>query len=254
MTRAPAELNDHAESYERSFPYYEENRIVHAAYGDRIAQFIAGRKLRSVLSLGIGHAEVARSILGQFSGGPLERYVIVDGAEKIIESFRRSLPQCPPGLELIEGFFETFEYPAHFDVIEAGFIFEHVDDPGLILRRLHRFLAPGARLFIAVPNARSLYRLLGHHAGLLPDMYALSPADIALGHKRYFDVDSLTSLVKEAGYLVDKTEGMLLKPFTTGQLAKLDLSPAIWRAMQTVAADYPHISNAIYMEATSLCA
>jgi hypothetical protein len=82
-------------------------------------------------------------------------------------------------------------------------------------------------------------------------MYALSPADIALGHKRYFDVDSLAALVREAGYRVEKTEGMLLKPFTTGQLARLDLSPAIWRAMQTVAVDYPAISNAICMEATA---
>ena len=66
----------------------------------------------------------------------------------------------PPGLELLQGFFETFEHPARFDIIEAGFILEHVDDPAVVLKRLHQFLAPGGRIFIAVPNARSLHRLL----------------------------------------------------------------------------------------------
>ncbi|MGO8754180.1 MAG: methyltransferase domain-containing protein [Gallionellaceae bacterium] len=251
MSQVAKKLDGHAMAYDCSFPYYEENRIVHAAYGDRIAQHIAERKLRSVLSLGIGHSEVARRILDQFNNAQLKRYVIVDGAPKIIDSFRQSLAQLPRGLELIEGFFESFTYPSRFDVIEAGFILEHVDDPALILRRLHQFLAPGARLFIAVPNARSLHRLLGHHAGLLRDMYALSPADIALGHKRYFDVSSLAALVQDAGFRIERTEGMLLKPFTTEQLGKLDLPPAIWRALQTVAADYPAISNAIYIEATA---
>ena len=52
MSQVAKKLDGHAMAYDCSFPYYEENRIVHAAYGDRIAQHIAERKLRSVLSLG----------------------------------------------------------------------------------------------------------------------------------------------------------------------------------------------------------
>lgn len=92
--------------------------------------------------------------------------MIVDGAPQIIKSFCSSLEVIPQGLELIEGWFETFKYPIRFEVIEAGFILEHVDDPRLVLTRLHQFLEPNGRIFIAVPNARSLHRLLGREANL----------------------------------------------------------------------------------------
>ncbi len=245
------QLDSYVKSYTSEFPYSEENHLMLATYGERIARYIHGHQAGAALSLGIGYVEVARCILGKLSNGPLKRYVVVDGAPQIIEGFRRSLEPIPEGLELIEGFFETFLPGGQFDVIEAGFILEHVDDPALVLGRLHQFLSPGGRIFIAVPNACSLHRQLGHMAGLLEDMYALSPSDLALGHKRYFDLDTISALVHRAGFKIDKTKGLFLKPFTTAQLGSLNLSPAVWQSLMNVASNYPEISNAIYLEVTA---
>lgn len=251
MTTARAlELDGHVKAYTPSFPHYLENQIVHAAYGKQVADHVVSCGATKVLSLGIGHSDVARPILELLNSRRIARYLIVDGSPAIIDEFRKGLSALPDGLEVLQGFFETFECSDRFDVIEAGFIFEHVDSPLLILKRLHQFMAPGARLFIAVPNARSLHRLLGHEAGLLADMYALSDADRALGHQRYFDVDSLHKLVADAGFRVEKTEGMLIKPFTTGQMSRLDLPPTVWQALQRVARGYPELSNAICVEVT----
>jgi|JI9StandDraft_1071089.scaffolds.fasta_scaffold16504_3 SAM-dependent methyltransferase len=244
------ELDGHAKAYESTFPHYRENQIVHVAYGHRVARHIEACGAQKVLSLGIGHSDVARPILELLTRQRISRYVIVDGSPVIIDNFRMSLPVVPAGLDLIEGFFETFDPVERFDVIEAGFVFEHVDDPMFILKRLHALLTPGARLFIAVPNARSLHRTLGHEAGLLPDLFELSNADRALGHQRYFDVPSLHALVTTAGFRIESTEGMLLKPFTTSQMAQLQLSDSIWAALQVVAREYPELSNAICLEAT----
>lgn len=242
-------LDSHKQSYTNNFPHFEENRMTHAAYGERVAQLIRGHGLSSALSLGIGHTEVAQRILSLLHTGPLNRYTIVEGAPEILADYQASLDPLPDGLELIEGLFETFTYPERFQLIEAGFVLEHVDDPAQVLTRLHDFLAPGGRVVIAVPNARSLHRLIGHMAGLLADVYALSPADLALGHKRYFDLALLAELVRASGYEITRTEGMLLKPFTTAQLGSLNLAPAMWDAFLQVAAPYPDISNAIYLEA-----
>jgi SAM-dependent methyltransferase len=244
-------LDQYTQSYTTAFPHFEENFITHVAYGERIAQYIQSHSVHAALSLGIGHTEVARRLLAELTSGSVERYVVVDGAPQMIADFRRSMDTIPDGLELIEGYFETFTVPGCFDVIEAGFIFEHVDDPSLVLNRLHQFLAPGGRIFIAVPNARSLHRLLGHEAGLLEDMYVLSPSDRALGHKRYFDLETISALVHEAGFKIGRVEGLFLKPFTTSQLSSLDLPPTIWQALLKTSADYPEISNAIYVEATA---
>jgi SAM-dependent methyltransferase len=245
------QLDNYVKSYTSEFPYSEENYLMLAAYGERLAQYIQKHEVGSALSLGIGYVEVARRLLAELASGVLERYVVVDGAPQIIADFRRSIDIMPDGLELIEGYFETFTAPGRFDVIEAGFILEHVDEPSFVLNRLHQFLAPGGRIFIAVPNACSLHRLIGHKAGLLEDMYALSPSDLALGHKRYFDLQTLSGLVRDTGFKIGKVEGLFLKPFTTSQLSSLDLSPAIWQALLEVSTGYPEISNAIYIEVTA---
>jgi 2-polyprenyl-3-methyl-5-hydroxy-6-metoxy-1,4-benzoquinol methylase len=245
-------LDRHAQAYSKAFPYFEENRIVHEDYGRRIAQRIKALQLRQVLSLGVGHSEVARPILQMLSEGGIRRYVIVDAAATILNDFGKSIEPHPAGLSLIESYFEEFDDAAGFDAIEAGFVLEHVDDPAAILMRLRRLLHPEGRLFVAVPNACSLHRLLGHHAGLLPDLYALSDADMALGHMRYFDVPRLTELAQSCGWRIESTAGLLLKPFTTGQLAKLDLASHVWRALQVVAEPYPEISNSFSME-LSIC-
>ena len=212
------------------------------------------RGARQILSLGIGHTEVARPLLELLRKGQIDRYVIVDAAPAIVASFREQMAPLPAGLQLVEALFEEVaESLGLFDAIEAGFILEHVDDPSLVLRRMRRFIAPAGRMFVAVPNARSLHRLLGHEAGLLDDVFTLSDADRALGHQRYFDVESLSALAEQNGWRVDAQAGLLLKPFTTGQLAALDLSPAVWRALQALAAPYPEISNAFCME-LSVCA
>jgi SAM-dependent methyltransferase len=150
----------------------------------------------------------------------------------------------------VQSYFEEYEPPSAVDVVEMGFVLEHVDDPALLLRRYGRFLAPGGLLAIAVPNARSLHRLVGQRAGLLADLFQLSEHDLALGHRRYFDLDSLRRLVLDAGLRVAACEGILLKCLPTGQLARLGLGAGVLEAFCEIGAGYPEIANAIYLEAS----
>jgi len=135
-------------------------------------------------------------------------------------------------------------------VIEMGFILEHVDDPDEVLTRYRGFLRAGGNLFMAVPNAKSLHRLIGHRAGLLDDMYRLSEDDLQLGHKRYFDCTAFTQLALRCGLKVVSIEGLFLKPFTTNQLASLNLDAEIWQALYNIGGPFPEISNAVMIEAT----
>src|SRR5437016_4508837 len=124
-----------------------------------------------------------------------------------------------------------------------GFVLEHVDDPGVIVRQFSRYLSPGGTMFIAVPNARSLHRLIGHEAGLLDNLGRLSAEDMQLGHQRYFDYGSLCRLVLESGMKIVNTEGILLKPMTTGQLRSLNLPPAIVEGLLKAGVNHPEICN-----------
>ncbi|MBB5203976.1 SAM-dependent methyltransferase [Inhella inkyongensis] len=239
-------LDQHAGAFAPGFVHYEENRLVHAAYGQRLRAMLAPGQ--AVLSLGVGHQEVGQALLGALRQGQLGRYVLIDAAPSLLQAFAVAQAPLPLGLSLVEAWFESYEDAQGFDLIEAGFVLEHVDDPARLLCHLHGLLKPGGRLCVAVPNALSLHRRLGHAAGLLADCHQLSPADHALGHRRYFDVAGLTELVRSCGWQVECCEGLLLKPFTTAQLDQLTLSPAVWSALQQVAAPYPELSNAFCME------
>jgi SAM-dependent methyltransferase len=246
MSAAPEDL-DGATGYRPDFPYHDENLLMLGWYARRLEATLVARGARRVLSLGIGHRVVSRC-LADLRGRGLDAYTIVEGSAARIDELRAD-GTLGEAVEVVQAYFEDYVPPRALDAVEMGFVLEHVADPAALVGRYAGFLAPGGLLAIAVPNARSLHRLVGHRAGLLDDLYRLSEHDIALGHRRYFDLDSLRRLVEGAGLRVGACEGILLKCLTTSQLARLDLGPRVLEAFCEVGTGFPEIANAIYLEA-----
>ena len=229
-------LNQSEEAYDEHFVL--DNKLMLEWYPHRVVGMAAGD---SMLELGLGHGFTTAFFAQHFG-----RYKVIDGSPEMIERFRNrfGLPQ----VDIVESYFENFDTEERFDNIAMGFVLEHVDDPAAILGRYRRFLKPGGSVFVAVPNSESLHRRFGHAAGMLPDVSLLSAADKDFGHQRYFSLQSLTELVESEGYEVVKAEGIFLKPITTEQMTRLELSPAILRAMLIVGIDYPQLCNAILLK------
>lgn len=232
-------LDTHVAAYQGDNLYDFDNEILLNWYPQRILQHAGAA--RSLLEFGLGHGYTTDIFSRRF-----ERHVVLEGSPAVIRNFRDKHPGCRA--EIVETYFENFETDERFEVIVMGFILEHVDDPLLIVRRFRDFLAPGGRMFLAVPNAEVLNRRLGHVAGLLDDITTLSENDVLLGHKRYYTADSLRAEVAEAGCGVDRLEGIYLKPFTTRQMVSLDLSQDVIDALCTVGVDYPELSCGLLAE------
>lgn len=232
-------LDNHVQAYQGLSIYDFDNTIQLEWYPKRIVQFSEGAA--SLLELGLGHG-ITTGVFEQH----FKRHVVVDASPAVIENFRRKFPHSK--VEIAESYFETFDTPERFDVVVFGYILEHVDDPVAILKHFRRFLAPGGRMFLSVPNAEVLNRKLGHLAGLLPDMQLLSEHDLLLGHKRYYTVESLQKDIRQAGYEVRRLEGIYLKPFTTSQMISLKLDEKVIQALCLAAIDYPELSCGILAE------
>ncbi len=242
-------LDQYVDAYHSDFPFADENLGMLRAYASYFIDSVGDRTHSDVLSLGIGYQIVSQSIVREL-GSRLASYTIVEGSPAVITEFAAQWPlERKP--EVFEAYFESFEPGRTYDAIEMGFVLEHVDDPALIVRRYKRLLKPGGFIGMAVPNARSLHRLIGHEAGLLEDLYMLSAEDRKLGHKRYFDLDSLTQLAKSEGLKIKRARGILMKPVTTGQLRLLEMLPEVKHALYKVADGLPAISNAVYIEAAT---
>jgi 2-polyprenyl-3-methyl-5-hydroxy-6-metoxy-1,4-benzoquinol methylase len=246
VTHDPGDLEG-ATGYGADFPYHDENLVMLDWYASRLERTLRERRARRVLSLGIGHQVVSRR-LSALLGSVVESFTIVEGSQARIDELAAS-GVLAPGVDVVHGYFEDFRPEAALDAVEMGFVLEHVADPASLLARYAGFLAPEGVLAIAVPNARSLHRLIGERAGLIDDLYRLSEHDLAVGHRRYFDRAGLLGLIAGAGLRVTACEGILLKPLTTAQLKRLALDARVMRALCEVGQGYPDIANALYVEA-----
>lgn len=239
-------LNEYKEAYGADFKFNDENLATLDWYSKRMCADIRRNKIETILSLGIGHRIVSQNIAGELSHH-LKRHLILEGAIDIIEDYRKKHGP-PPQVQILHTYFEEFETKERFDAIEAGFVMEHVDDPAKVINHTKQFLKPGGKMYLAVPNASSLHRIIGHEAGMLDNYYKLSKYDLQLGHKRYFDLNSFSKLALDCGLRICNVEGIFLKPVTGDQLTLLNLNPKIWQALLKVGVEFPAICNSIYME------
>jgi 2-polyprenyl-3-methyl-5-hydroxy-6-metoxy-1,4-benzoquinol methylase len=232
-------LDSYIRAYGEDFAYAFDNAIMLNWYPKRIMAL--SKKEDKVLELGLGHGYTS-NLFAQF----YSHYSVIDGSSSVIAQFRKQYPSS--SARIVHALFEEYDTAERFDVVVMGFVLEHVDNPQQVLRHFRQFLAPGGRCFIAVPNAESLHRRFGHEAGLLPELTALGEGDKALGHMRLYTVSSLSQELDECGYRVVAKEGIFLKPFTTRQIASLDLSVDVLDGMCKVGVGYPELSAALLFQ------
>lgn len=91
---------------------------------------------------------------------------------------------------------EDFPFPIRiYDAVVAWQSLEHLDDPGTVLRRALQALRPSGYLVVAVPNTRSLERYV---MGDQWDGWQRGE------HKSWWDAKSLTALLRETGFHVER--------------------------------------------------
>jgi SAM-dependent methyltransferase len=232
-------LDQHLAAYQGDNVYDFDNEILLTWYPRRVLHHSGPSNV--LLELGLGHGYTTDIFSRHFS-----RHVVLEGSPAVIRNFRKKYRDCPA--EIIETSFEDFDTAERFDVIVMGFILEHVDDPLRIMSRFLNYLSPGGKMFLAVPNAEVLNRRLGYLAGMLDNMSSLSENDILLGHKRYYTKDSLCADVEQLGCVVNRLEGIFLKPFTSSQILSLQLDRKIINALCSIGVDYPELSCGLLAE------
>lgn len=237
MTR---DLNAEASEYQPNSATELENDLVLRWYPQRVLARCG--PVDALLELGLGHGFTA-----ELFGQSCQRHVIVDGASIVIDRFCVGHPEF--GGELVLDYFEHYTPTERFDVIVMGFVLEHVDDPDTILARYRAFLKPGGKLYVAVPNAKSLNRRIGLEMGLIDDIYSLNANDHALGHVRQYCRDTLRAAIERAGYAVTHEEGIYLKPLPLAVLKTLDNFRANLDAMMQVGIEFPDLCVGLLMEA-----
>ncbi len=169
----------------------------------------------------------------------------VDGAEAFCISLHSRYPQ----IKVVCSLFEEFVPDIRFDNIVLGHVLEHVADPVAILARARSWLAPGGRVFAAVPNARSIHRQMAVVMGLLKREDELNPTDTLHGHRRVYDPEGFRRDFSSAGLKIEMFGGYWLKSLSNRQIEET-WTAAMIDASMVVGERYPDIGAEIYVIAT----
>jgi hypothetical protein len=98
------------------------------------------------------------------------------------------------------------------------FLLEHVKDPVNLLKALRNIMGDDSSLFIAVPNALSVHRVVALNMGLIERVDELSENDKRVGHRRVYTTELLHDQVVSAGFKIDEEMKIGLKPVPLKQM------------------------------------
>jgi 2-polyprenyl-3-methyl-5-hydroxy-6-metoxy-1,4-benzoquinol methylase len=181
-----------------------------------------------VCEMGYGEGITANLLNEHFND-----YLVIEGAPSLVRKALRTNPQ----LMIKETLFENFVPEENFDLILALHVLEHVNEPLEILQMMRQWIKPDGEIIILVPNRNSIHRLLAKEMGLIQNLDDLSARDHLVGHQRVYDLDSLKTDAKNAGFEVVKEAGFFLKPLPNSMM--LDFNHDLLMAMNSLSSVLP---------------
>lgn len=108
-----------------------------------------------------------------------------------------------------------------YNTIVAANVIEHVSDPVGLLSRFRRWLRPGGRVLLAVPNANSVH----YHVERANGAALAADEERNRGHHaRAYTFDRLEAEVIQSGLLVDRYSGVGLHPVAPEMMQALPAS------------------------------
>jgi len=108
-----------------------------------------------------------------------------------------------------------------FDFILASGLIHEVSNPKQVMESIRGIANPKTVIHVNAPNAKSFHRLLAVEMGLIKSEFEKSSVNIRLQQHTVFDLESLSSLATESGFVVIESGSYCFKPFTHEQMQGL---------------------------------
>jgi SAM-dependent methyltransferase len=133
-------------------PAQKADAVLRPHIRDRIMRWVRGPK---VLEMGAGELMWTQGIVESFGHSS-----IVNGSGSLLKNAQAVYGDK---ITCYESLFEEFLPPdgIRFHTVIATHVLEHVNNPVAVLQHARKWLAPGGRIIVAVPNVTSLHRRLG---------------------------------------------------------------------------------------------
>jgi hypothetical protein len=210
------ELKQGDNSYEQAYGAHAFE-VVQAGFRKRMLLELIGRlQPDSVLEVGCGLDSFANHWTAS------RRFDVVEPREGFAAEARRTLGNRAE-VTLFEGVLEQVarELSADYDLILLSGLLNEIADCGPLLRAVRDLCGNRTVVHANVPNARSVHRLLAFEMGLIGAPTEMSDMQKVFQQPWIFTQEALADLVQANGFDVFEQGSYFIKPFTHGQMQRL---------------------------------
>jgi hypothetical protein len=172
-------------------------------------------------------------------------------------SFLENFARDDDRVTVRKGFFSDLEADlegSEFDaILMSGVLTEGtVADESALLSGASRLMAPSGVMYVGVPNANSMHRILGREMGVLRRLDEPSEVQHSLGVRKIFDAIKLEAVITAAvpdANIID-SGSFFVKPFTHSQLEAARLSDIlnddVFEALFSVSRLFPNYGAELF--------
>ena len=188
-----------------------------------------------------------------------EKYIMVEPAEEFAENAKRLIEKTDSKEKVvcIQGFFEacveqikkmgiSFEY-----ILVSGLLHE-IEKPDDFMNGVKSLCGKNTVVHLNVPNARSIHRLVAKEMGLIADEHEISDLQKKMQRRICYDLDSLSSYVKQVGFEVLDSGSYFPKVLAAGQLEQMlkmnIISDKYFEGMDGIGKYFPENGSEIYVQ------
>lgn len=204
----------------------------------------------SLLELGSYKGDLTRRFLPHFND-----ITCVEASNTAIEEAKKKLQKK---IKFFNSLFEKVALPKRYDNIVMTHVLEHLDDPVLVLKRVHdEWLTKNGKFFLVCPNANAPSRQIAVKMGLISHNSTVTPAEADHGHQRTYSIDTLERDATAAGLNVIHRSGIFFKAlanFQWDQLAETDIiSKKYLDGCYKIGQQYPDLCSSIFLLCEKSC-
>lgn len=197
--------------------------------------------------------------LGSFKGDFTKRFLPYFDDITCVEASSDAINEAKEMLgnkvKFYNSLFESVELPVKYDNIIMTHVLEHLDDPVKVLKRVKdEWLSDNGRFFLVCPNANAPSRQIAVKMGLISHNSAVTPSELAHGHKITYSLDTLERDAQKAGLKVVHRSGIFFKALANFQWDKLlntdIISKEYLEGCYELGKHYPDLCSSIFLICT----
>ena len=209
------DINKYWDDYRNMYSFEEVLKI----YREKKAlEFIHKKKPNRILEIGCGFTPIFLNY------HDFDQCTIVEPG---LKAFNNALEKSSANskIECINDYFENVYEKLKindYDFIVSTGVLHETPTPIEFLKTIQKLSNRETEVYINVPNAQSLHRVIAKEMGLINTVYERSERNIVLKQNAIFDRNSLLALVKKAlpSANVKDCKSFFIKPFTHEQMMK----------------------------------